>query len=183
VYDTTDYYWTIPILNSRIINTWRDLPKSTPNLRNYLSRKYPGRAFIVRDDQSIAGKFIENEIIEFNESEVGSLIGKYPTRGYLQVDVTNESALPNDNVEFTIRGRQSGSEIVVLNTIETFFAPKRFVDSDGNSVPFYQKGVFPITILEEERDADEELARIKVIRPEHIFNVTKQFEREMNRRR
>jgi len=183
VYDTTDYYWTIPILNSRIINTWRDLPKSTPNLSNYLSRKYPGRAFIVRDDQSIAGKFSVDETITINGTGIGILIAKYPTLGYLQIDVsTNASAVP-ENTEFTIRGETSEDEIVVLNTVDTFLAPARYLDSSGNSVPFYTNGVTPITILQQEQEDDEQRARIKVIRPEHIFSVTKQFEREMNRRR
>jgi len=181
VYDTTDYYWTIPILNTRIINTWRDLPKSTLNLNNYLSRKYPGRAFIVRDDQTIAGKFTEGEVVTINDAEIGTLIAKYPTLGYLQIDVLNTSSV-SENTEFTIRGETSEDEIVVLNTVETFLAPARYLDSEGNSVPFYTNGVTPITILQQEQEDNEQSARIKVIRPEHIFNVTKQFEREMNRR-
>jgi hypothetical protein len=182
LYDTTDFYWTIPILNTRIINTWGDLQKSTQNLNSFLSRKYPGRAFLIRDDQSIPGKFIENEVIEIDGTEVGTLIAKYPTRGYLQIDTLSNATIPV-NTEFTIRGRTSASEIVVLNTVETYLAPIRYIDSNSNSVPFYTNGVTPITIQQEERDKNEERARIKVIRPEHIFDVTKQFEREMNRRR
>jgi len=182
LYDTVDYYWTIPILNTSITNTWRDLPKSTPNLNEFLSRKYPGRAFIVRDDQSIAGKFEVDEALEINGTAIGTLIGKYPTLGYLQVEVSDIDSVPV-NAEFTVRGSTSDDEIVVLNTVETYLAPSRYLDSEGNSVPFYTSGVTPITFLQEERETDEARARIKVIRPEHIFNVTKQFEREMNRRR
>jgi len=180
LYGTTDYYWTIPILNTDIINTWNDLPKSTNELTQFLSRKYPGTALFIRDDQALAGKFTIGETLEFNSTDLGTVIGKYPTRGYIQIDPIDATAVPT-NTEFTIKGKTSLNEIVVSGTAPAFKAPANHIDFNGNSVPF-NNGT-PITIEEQETDRNEDRSRIKVIRKEHITNVVKQFEREMNRRR
>jgi len=180
LYGTTDYYWTIPILNTSIVNTWRDLPKSTNELTEFLSRKYPGTALLIRDDQELFGKFTISEEIQFNGTTLGTLIAKYPTRGYLQIDPIDASAVPT-NTEFTATGSTSLDEVVVSGTAPAYKAPANHIDTDGNSVPFYNGT--PITIEEQERDRNDDRTRIKVIRNEHITSVAKQFEREMNRRR
>jgi hypothetical protein len=180
LYGTTDFYWTIPILNKDIINTWNDLPKSTNQLAQFLALKHPGTALFIRDDQVLAGKFTIGETLEFNSTDLGTVIAKYPTRGYIQIDPIDASTVPT-NTEFTIKGKTSLDEIVVSGTAPAFKAPANHIDSNGNSVPF-NNGT-PITIEEQETDRNEERSRIKVIRNEHITNVVKQFEREMNRRR
>jgi len=180
LYGTTDYYWTIPILNKDIINTWNDLPKSTNQLVQFLSRKYPGTALLIRDDQELFGKFTIGETIELDGTDLGTLIDKYPTRGYLQIDSIDASAVPT-NTEFTVTGKTSLDTIVVSGTAPTYKAPANHLDSDGNSIPFYNGS--PVSIEQQERDDNEDKSRIKVIRNEHITNVVKQFEREMNRRR
>jgi len=180
LYGTTDYYWTIPILNKDIINTWNDLPKSTNQLVQFLSRKHPGTALLIRDDQELFGKFTIGETIEFDGTDLGTLIAKYPTRGYLQIDPIDASAVPT-NTEFTVTGKTSLDAVVVSGTTPTYNAPANHIDSNGNSVPF-NSGT-PITIQEQEINRNDERSRIKVIRNEHITNVVKQFEREMNRKR
>ena len=78
-------------------------------------------------------------------------------------------------------GKTSLDTIVVSGTAPTYKAPANHLDSDGNSIPFYNGS--PVSIEQQERDDNEDRSRIKVIRNEHITNVVKQFEREMNRRR
>ena len=180
LYGTTDYYWTIPILNKDIINTWNDLPKSTNQLTQFLSRKYPGTALLIRDDQELFGKFSIGETIEFDGTDLGTVTAKYPTRGYLTIDPIDASAVPT-NTEFTATGKTSLDEIVVSGTAPAYKAPANHLDSNGNSVPFYSGS--PVSIEQQERDDNENKSRIKVIRNEHITNVVKQFEREMNRKR
>jgi len=180
LYGTTDYYWTIPILNTDIVNTWNDLPKSTSQLTQFLSRKYPGTALFIRDDQEVFGKFTIGETIGFNGTDLGVLTAIYPTRGYLRIDPIDAAAIPT-NTEFTAQGNSSLDTVVVSGTAPTYKAPANHTDSNGNSVPF-NSGT-SVTIEERERDLNEDRSRIKVIRNEHITSVVKQFEREMNRRR
>jgi len=180
LYGTTDFYWTIPILNKDIINTWRDLPKSTNQMTQFLSRKYPGTALLIRDDQDLISKFTIGETIRYNGTDIGTLTNKYPTRGYIQIDSVDSSVIPT-NTEFVAEGKTSLDTVVVSGSAPAYKAPANHFDTNGNSVPFY--GGTPVTIEEQEFDQNENRSRIKVIRNEHITDVVKQFEREMNRRR
>lgn len=182
LYGTVDYYWTIPILNDDIVNTWRDLPKSTNELVSFLKNKYPGVIFTIRDDQTLASRFAIGEDLIYNSTERATIIGKYPSLGYLEAVIQDGSSFPL-NTELTLTGDTTGDTVVTTGYTDAYNAPVRYVDSNNNSVLFTAQNVTPITRLDEERDRNEERARIKVIRPEFITEVVKQFEREMKRRR
>jgi hypothetical protein len=182
LYATPEFYWTIPLVNERIVNTWDDLPKSYSDFISFLERKYIGRAFKIKESESLAGKFTIGENLVFNTTEKAELIGKYPTQGYLQVVFADGASFPQ-NTEFTIVGETSEDSIVVVNHIPTYDAPVRHVDTDGNLVPYDSGQAVPITIRQEEEDRNDIKSQIKVIRPEFIFDVSTRFEQEMRRRR
>jgi hypothetical protein len=182
LYGTVDYYWTIPILNDSIINTWNDLPKSTNEIVEYMSRKHPGVAFTIRDDQSLAGKFEIGESLIYNSTERATILNKYPSLGFIEAQIESSSSFPL-NTEMTLTGETSGDSIVVTGYTEAYNAPVRYVDANGNTVLFDTSNATVVSRLDEERERNDELARIKVIRPEYISDVVKQFEREMKRRR
>lgn len=182
IYDTPDFYWTIPLINSSLINTWRDLPSSTPSLIATLQKRYPNRALIVKNDQTIAGTFQMGENLLYNETIVGTLIGKYPTRGYITLEKIPSVSIPQ-NIEITIKGQSSQDTIVVVNNISEYDAPLRHEDSDGNTVPYYTMNATPISIREDAQDRNDIVSQIKVIRPEFINDVVSRFQQEMRQRR
>ena len=182
LYSTPEFYWTIPLVNERIINTWNDLPKSYSDFISFLERKHTGRAFKIRDDQTPSGKFTIGENLVLNSTEKAELIGKYPTQGYLQVVFADGASFPQ-NTEFTVVGETSGDSIIIVNHIPTYDAPVRHVDANGNFVSYDTAQATPITIREEEEDRNDINSQIKVIRPEFIFDVSTRFEQEMRRRR
>jgi len=182
LYSTPEFYWTIPLVNERIINTWNDLPKSYSDFISFLERKHTGRAFKIRDDQTPASKFTIGENLVLNPTEKAELIGKYPTQGYLQVVFADGASFPQ-NTEFTVVGETSGDSIIIVNHIPTYDAPVRHVDANGNFVSYDTAQATPITIREEEEDRNDINSQIKVIRPEFIFDVSTRFEQEMRRRR
>ena len=141
LYGTVDYYWTIPLINSRIINVWNDMPRDTQMLQGYLQKKYPGSALIVSDSDSLVGKFTLNELGVYDSDQVVQIIGKYPTRNFVHVlpvtdsttvsDLFGESTTPASG---TLVGADSGDQVSVNIKIPTYMAPDHFLDSDGNRV-------------------------------------------------
>jgi len=182
LYDTPDFYWTIPLVNENIINTWNDLPKSYNDFIAYLEKKYVGRAFTLKDGETLAGKFQIGENLVFNSTESAELIAKYPTQGYMQVVFANGASFPQ-NTEFTVIGETTNDSIVVSNNIPVYNAPKRHVDTNGNSVLFDSGQTTIVTIRQDEEDRNDINSQIKVIRPEFIYDVATRFDQEMRRRR
>lgn len=182
LYETVDYYWTIPILNTHIVNTWRDFPKTTNQLVESLRQTYPGVAFTIRDDQTLVGKFDIGEKLIYDSTQSATITGLYPSLGFVEALIDNGSVFPS-NTEMTLFGESPSNTLVVTGYTEAYNAPVRYVDSMNNSVLFNTMNATPITRLEEARERNDSLSRIKVIRPEFIRDVVKQFEREMKRRR
>jgi len=182
LYSTPEFYWTIPLVNERIINTWNDLPKSYNDFISFLERKHTGRAFKIKNGENPAGKFSIGENLVLNSTEKAELIGKYPTQGYLQVIFAEDADFPQ-NTEFTVVGETSGDSITIVNHIPTYDAPVRHVDANGNFVSYDSGQATPITIRQDEEDRNDINSQIKVIRPEFIYDVSTRFEQEMRRRR
>jgi hypothetical protein len=181
LYNTPDYYWTIPILNDSIINTWRDSVRGIPALNDLLTKKYPGKALIVDRESDIIGKFKIGEYLLYSNSDVYILRRKYPSLNYLQVEPTELSDLPDtpQTEENEIVGVDSGSVVPIISIIDWPLAPAKFVDFNDNVVPWYVENAIPISIGQVERDLNEARGKLKVIRPEYIEAVVTRFEQEM----
>jgi len=177
LYGTPEFYWTIFLVNPRIVNVWKDLPRSASSIKNLLEKRYPGVAFPIRDDQSIAGKFEIGEPLVYDATNKATLTGVYPTRGYLTAEVMEGSFPINTEMELT--GENSGDTVVVKNRIPIPEAPADHLDSEGNSVPFNSGQVTPVSIRQVEFDQNDIESQIKVIRPEFIYEVSSRFENEM----
>lgn len=179
LYGTPEYYWTIPLINSTITNTYRDLPKDYPTFIQCLEKKYPGSAFKLAAGQTIAGKFEVGEIVSYNTTNKAKIIGKFPTCGYLQVEVTNGSFPLNQS--FTVVGQTTNDTVTIANVVPAYNAPAYHVDANGNQTRWNAGQVTPILIREVESDKNIVMSQIKVIRPKYIYDVSQRFAAEMNR--
>ena len=182
LYSTPQYYWTIPLINHHITNIYRDLPKSYPIFIKYLEKKYPGSAFKLAAGQSIAGKFKIGEIVSYNTTNTARIIGKFPTNGYLQVQVINGSFPTNSS--FTIQGQTPANHTVTIASVTTAYnAPAYYLDVNGNQTRWDKvisgSTVMPVLIRDIETDGNLVLSQIKVIRPKYIYDVAKRFESQM----
>jgi hypothetical protein len=180
LYGTPEYYWTIPLINSNLVNVYKDLPKSYQTLLQYLEKKYPGSAFKLAAGQTIAGKFTIGETVRYNTTNRAVILGKYPTNGYLQVQVLEGSSFPL-NQPFTIVGADNVTNVVIANVIAAYDAPAYYTNSNGNQTRWNAGQVTATTIRELETDKNAEISQLKVIQPRYIYDVAKQFEREMNK--
>jgi hypothetical protein len=180
LYGTTEYYWTIALLNKHIVNTYRDLPKEyNAELIEYLKGVYPGYALKLATGQSLAGKFEIGETVSYL-TYTGIITGKYPTLGYLTIDLTSEDSFPM-NQEFTLTGETSNDTISIANTMEYYMAPHHYEDADDQWVKWNSGQTTVISILEYESSENDSKSQLKVIRPDVIYNVVTEFERQMRR--
>lgn len=181
LYDTPDYYWTIPVLNDSVINTWKSTIRSVPSLNEYLKKKYPGKALIVDSNEDIIGKFTIGEYLRYDNNETYILRDKYPSMNYLRVESAEppESVVFNETDERRVIGYNSQSVVTVSSVIDWYMAPMRFLDSELNSVPWYVENTTPISIAKNEEELNEAKRELKVIRPEYIKAVVTRFNDEM----
>jgi len=180
IYGTPEYYWTIFLLNKNIINTYEYVAKEYNfELIEYLSEKYPGYALKLAPEQTLANKFQISEKVSFASYE-GILTNKFTSLGYLTVDVTSENNFPL-NQTFTITGETSGDSVEIANVVEYYNAPHHYETSDGEWVLWNNLLGTPVTILEYETSINDTYSQLKVIRPDKIYNITSEFERQMGR--
>jgi hypothetical protein len=179
LYGTPEYYWTIPLINSNLVNVYKDLPKNYQTLISYLEKTHPGSAFKLAAGQSIAGKFTIGETVVYNTTNKAVILGKYPTNGYLQVQVTDGTFPLNQS--FSITGETSDDTVVIANVIPAYDAPAYHLDANDNQTRWNAGQVTAVTIREVETDKNAEISQLKVIQPKYIYDVAKQFEREMNK--
>jgi hypothetical protein len=180
LYGTPEYYWTIILVNPHITNTYNDLPKEyNADLVSYLGGKYPGVALKLATGESLAGKFNIGETVTYSTYS-GTVLGKYPTLGYINVEVTSEDSFPL-NSEFTLTGVTSGDTIQIANTIDMYQAPHHYINSDDEWTRWNAGQVTAVSILDYETEINDENSQIKVIRPEKMYSVITSFEREMKR--
>ena len=182
LYGTTDYYWTFLLINPELSNTYRDLPKEyNDTLVEYIKDVHPGVALKLATGEALAGNFEVGEKVTFNDYE-GTVLNRYPTLGYLTVQVTSDESFPiNPSQPFTITGETTGDTILIANTVETYNAPHHFVNSNDEWTRWNAGQVTPVTILEYEMEQNDIKSQIRVIRPEFIYEIAQSFEREMKR--
>lgn len=180
LYGTTDYYWTIILLNNDIINTYEYLPKEYNNeLIEYLKGKYPGYALKLSPGESLAGKFEMLETVSFSDY-TGIVSGKFPSLGFMTINLTSEDSFPT-NQPFTLTGETSGDTIQIENAVDYYLAPHHFENEDGEWVLWTNPSSSEVSILEYETAINDEQSQLKVIRPNLIYNVAAEFERQMRR--
>jgi len=179
LYNTPEFYWTIPLLNPEIINVWKDLPIEQNTLNKRLDLKYPGRAFYVDSNDTIVGKFNIGETIRIDSETSGVFQESFPSLGYIRlIDIIGD--FPT-NTNLTLIGDDSGDTLNVTNNTKFYKAPFRFSDSDSNTVLYDNTNSSVRTIQDDEIDKNTKRSQIRVIRSDKIVSVVNEFTRQMRR--
>lgn len=188
LYGRPDYYWTFFIINRHLKNYYSDWPKTTNNLREYVVDKFPYLAGITRawdgvasnGNEDFSGKGIIGEVLYGQVTGArATLIRKYPTQGYIALEpVSDQLRLSGE----AMIGETSGDTFTVDGFVPEADAPAYHIDTiSGERAVMRTAGgaTTPVSYYEIEREKNIEASFIRVIRPEYIVDVAREFKRSM----
>ena len=177
LYNTDDYHWTFLLLNSHLKNIWDDWPMKYSQLVEYCTEKYQYLAADTDDD--LNNKFTLGEVVTGSVSNAtGTLKEIHVNMGYLVIEKLTGT--------FTITGETvngvSSADSVTCNFIKSqAYAPHHHVDdSTGAWVPRRLAGTTAYSYIDYESAVTEQNRNLKVIKPEHISSVAREFISIMN---
>jgi hypothetical protein len=172
LYNTEEFHWTFLLLNPQIKNIWDDWPMKYSQLVEYCIEKYQYLAADTDDD--LNNKFILGETVTGSvSSAVGILKEIHVNMGYLVIEKTSGT--------FTITGETvsgvNSQDSVACNFIKSqAYAPHHHTDDSTEEwVPRRAAGTTGFTYIDYESAVTEQNRNIKVIKPEHIGTIARQF--------
>ena len=172
LYNTDDYHWTFLLLNSHLKNIWDDWPMKYSQLVEYCTEKYQYLAADTDDD--LNNKFTLGEVVTGSVSNAtGTLKEIHVNMGYLVIEKLTGT--------FTVTGETvngvSSADSVTCNFIKSqAYAPHHHVDdSTGAWVPRRLAGTTAYSYIDYESAVTEQNRNLKVIKPEHISSVAREF--------
>lgn len=180
LYGTPEYYWTFFVINDHLKNYYSDWPRSSGDVREYTEAKFPNLALIGRDifgDDNLAGKIKVGATVRGQISNArGTLVAKYPTNSYAVIERTSgtfravgEAIIDN-----------LGNSLIGESIIPEADAPAYYKDAvTGKRTHFRTAGVVRVTHFDVEIEKNNENAIIRVIKPQFIARVAKEFRKSM----
>ena len=172
LYGTPIYHWTFLLLNPQIKNIWDDWPMSSSQLIDYCTNKYQ---YLAADtDVTLNNKFILGETVRGSVSGALGIVKEiHVNMGYVTIEKTSGT--------FTITGETisglDSQDSAACNFIKSeAYAPHHHTDdSTGAWVPRRTAGTTGYSYIDYETAISEQNRNIKVIKPEHIQQVSQQF--------
>ena len=172
LYNTDEYHWTFLLLNAHLKNIWDDWPMKYSQLIEYCTEKYQYLAADTDDD--LNDKFTLGEVVTGSVSNAtGTLKEIHVNMGYLVIEKISGT--------FTITGETingvSSADSVTCNFIKSqAYAPHHHIDdSTGEWVPRRLAGTTGFNYIDYESAVTEQNRNLKVIKPEHISSVAREF--------
>ena len=176
LYGTSIYHWTFLLLNPQIKNIWDDWPMKYSQLVEYCTNKYQ---YLVADtDTDLNNKFILDETVTGSiSSAIGIVKEIHVNMGYLVIEKTSGT--------FTVTGETisgvDSQDSAACNFIKSqAYAPHHHTDdSTGEWVPRRAAGTTGFTYIDYESAVTEQNRNLKIIKPEHISSVAREFQKVM----
>ena len=175
LYGTGVYHWTFLLLNPQIKNIWDDWPMSASQLVEYCTNKYQ---YLAADTSTnLVNKFIIGETVTGSVSGATGIIKEiHVNMGYIVIEKTAGT--------FTITGETiqglTSTDSADANFIKSqAYAPHHHLDASGNWVKRAASGTTAYSYIDYESAVTEQNRDIKVIKTEHIQQVSQQFAEAM----
>jgi hypothetical protein len=176
LYNTSIYHWTFLLLNPQIKNIWDDWPMSSGQLIEYCINKYQ---YLAADtDDSLVDKFTLGETVTGGVSNATGIVKEiHVNMGYIVIEKTSGTFTETGE---TVQGGSS-SDSAACNFIKSqAYAPHHHVDdSTGEWVKRRTAGTTGFTYIDYESAVTEQNRNLKVIKPEHMTTVSRQFKKVM----
>jgi hypothetical protein len=172
LYNNDNYHWTFLLLNPHLKNIWDDWPMKWSQLVEYCTNKYQYLAGDTDDD--INNKFILGEVVTGSVSGAQGILKEvHVNMGYIVIEKTSGTFTETGE---TIQGINSQDSVACNFVKSQAYAPHHHVDdSTGAWVPRRLAGTTPFTYIDYESAVTEQNRNLKVIKPEYIQQVARQF--------
>lgn len=179
LYGSPNYYWTFFVVNRDLMNTWDDWPRSSGDLIEFVETKYPNVGAVFSASETCANKFeIGEQILGQQSNATGILLRKYPTNGFLEIQPTSGTFIDGEDVY----GTESEDSITCYQIKNMAYAPHHH---EENETGVWQRrrisGTTPVSFAQYEWQLNLERSRIRVIKPEFIKLVVREFIKEMDK--
>lgn len=174
-YGTTDYHWTLFLLNDNIRRSgW---PLDDSHLLERAQIKYPNKTITTRSSL-ITGFNPGDSITGLSSGLTGTILRKYSDLGQIVISVTSGTGIVGEEI-------LSNSNTLIVNSYEDeYLSAAHYTDSDGNVVDF-DPSVGPGALLTEVtyydlmRQENDNLKLIKVIKPNSILSIVSAFQESL----
>lgn len=199
LYGTPEYYWTFFLINNHLRTGIHQWPLSSYEFEKYMAEEYngivatckpkyiyDGDGLLTSIEDSLADRYIVGEQV------VGFLSGATATI-HSKNSTTQQMVLVNVNGTFQeneiIRGNTSQDYITTHRVYDWQLAPHHWEDNDGRIVhsAIYIDGGSPeinlnlVTYREYEQNLNDQHAKIRVIRPNKIFEFADAYQELINK--
>lgn len=173
LYGTPDYYWSFFIANPEL-KTLEDWPLANADLTKKLSHNYKGNVLKIATFDFF-NKFTVGETVSGLVSGATAVVeGKNTSLGWVSV-----GAITGTFQAEIIQGQTSGNTATITGSATKLNAAHHF-EKNGLHVKRGTAGSSQVTNLEYEQGRNETKKKIKVIRPENIEGIARQFRRVVN---
>ncbi len=197
LYGDGDLHWTFWLVNDW--DNYYDWFMDYETFENYMEEKYQGQNLIVENSSSIVTTPTYDTTLVSTDNPLGHkhdnkiLIGETLTSGNKTVSVL--SVEPTHKRVVVAGDTIEANDVMVSKTNEVFGTNLSFTvesvsdardgihhykDSAGNKRTYGGTGWTAVTYETEERNENEKKRQIKIIRPERIKRVLREFERIMS---
>jgi hypothetical protein len=180
IYATVKYYWTLYLLNDDLRE--RGWPLTVQEIRAKAIKDYPNTILTTRNSTELFIHFqVGDSLVGQTSGATGVIIKRNLDLGQLVVKTTSEETFTNtelvrDNsdVEFPETIELSGS------TLE-YLAPHHYVDGNNERTdvdPYSEVSALltPVTYLERYQKDNDNLRKLKIIKPNVIGQVVKAYQ-------
>ena len=179
LYGDGDLHWTFFLVND--FDNYYDWFMDFETFENYLNEKYQGQCLVATNSTDIvsaSSKFLIGETVTSNVDNKTAFV--------LSVDPTHKClTVLGDNIESgeTISSHDTNGNVVKSFTVSSVSDSRdgvhHYVDGSGNRRTYGGTGYTPVTHFTEEFEENEKKRTIKIISPNKIKTVLREFERIM----
>ena len=174
LYKTPDYYWSFFVANPRL-KSLEDWPLAQADLAKKLAHDYTGNVINI-STFDFFNKFENGETVNGLVSGASTVVdSKNTSLGWVSVGAIT-GTFQNGEI---IQGQTSGDTATIDGAATKLNAAHHY-EKDDLVVPRGTAGAAKVTNLEYEQRVNETKKKIKVIRPELIEDVARQFRRVVN---
>lgn len=174
LYGDSNLYWLFYLVNDfDNFNSWH---LSSLEFEKFLNDKYPGKYLTATASTNIvssSSKFLLGERVT-SASSSGNVIRVEPT--YNRIAVEGGTWNAND----VVTGASSGKSFTVSSVQEHRDGVNHYKNSSGLKQNRTGSGFSPVTHFEHELEHNEEKRKIKIIRPQFVSVILKQFNEVMS---